>query len=137
MDMDSYHSRLYFGHRALILNAVSAILVTLGRFVELRTRHRRRIRALKRDRLRLHDIHIPSLRLSLDNMLDDDIRLKFRFTKLQLQILAEELLLPEFIITESRYKAHKLEALCLLLRRLAYPNRLYDLVVTFGRSRQH
>ncbi|KAK9358467.1 hypothetical protein V1504DRAFT_460885 [Lipomyces starkeyi] len=86
-------------------------------------------------------------------MLDEDVKLKFRFTKLQLIIVAEELLLPEFTITKCRRKAHKTEALCLLLkyfkqifgveyevtyficRRLAYPNRLYDLVRLFGRNR--
>ncbi|KAK9357149.1 hypothetical protein V1504DRAFT_465543 [Lipomyces starkeyi] len=134
--MDPYRIRLYLAHRTLILSAIAAFLAILNRMIDVFTRRRALlIQDLYRRGTLMSRIDIPSIRFSLDNMLDEDVKLKFRFTKLQLMIVAEELLLPEFIITKCRRKAHKIEALCLLLRRLAYPNRLYDLVRLFGRSR--
>nr|KAE8918379.1 hypothetical protein PF009_g31305 [Phytophthora fragariae] len=41
---------------------------------------------------------------------------------------------PEFVITSERDKAHKTEAVCILLARLSYPNRNYDMMQRFGRS---
>ncbi|KAE9058017.1 hypothetical protein PF005_g31166 [Phytophthora fragariae] len=35
---------------------------------------------------------------------------------------------PEFVITSERDKAHKTEAVCILLARLSYPNRNYDMM---------
>ena len=42
--------------------------------------------------------------------------------------------IPEYYRAEQRTKASGMEALMILLRRLAYPNRWCDLVGIFGRS---
>ncbi|KXS13070.1 hypothetical protein M427DRAFT_100807, partial [Gonapodya prolifera JEL478] len=42
--------------------------------------------------------------------------------------------LPAVIVLEERHKFLGVEALCVLLKRLAFPNRLSDLSPTFGRS---
>ncbi|KAF5295510.1 hypothetical protein FQR65_LT19894 [Abscondita terminalis] len=44
------------------------------------------------------------------------------------------LLIPLQIRTQSRYHAPDLEALCIFLRRLAYPNRLCELELLFNRG---
>ena len=58
----------------------------------------------------------------------------YRFTKNQLEILREALQFPEFFVTKKRYKLPAMEGLCLLLRRLAYPNRLGDILHHSGKD---
>ncbi|GFR83775.1 hypothetical protein ElyMa_002400900, partial [Elysia marginata] len=41
--------------------------------------------------------------------------------------------LPEFVETPNRLTISRVEALCILLRRLAYPSRLVDVGRVFGR----
>ena len=57
-----------------------------------------------------------------------------RFLKPDLKRLAEALHLPEKYRCEQATAATGMEALLILLRRLAYPNRWCDLVPLFGRS---
>lgn len=57
-----------------------------------------------------------------------------RFSKDDLPRLAAALSLPEQYTCEQGTSATGMEALLVLLRRLAYPNRLCDLVPLFGRS---
>ena len=59
----------------------------------------------------------------------------YRFQKSDIPILARALSLPAVYRCEQRTKATGIEALLILLRRLAYPNRLVDLVKIFGRSK--
>jgi hypothetical protein len=66
----------------------------------------------------------------------DQAKLNFRFEKNDIPILAELLGLPEQIITSTRNNVDRTTALCILLRRLAYPNRLKDLTLLFGLSPQ-
>lgn len=61
-------------------------------------------------------------------------KLLFRFTKPQIEELANLLEIPNPYITSSRHSMSSIEALCILLRRLAYPNRLSDISRIFGRS---
>ena len=50
--------------------------------------------------------------------------------------LKDALGFPETLVGYNRTKVSGLEALCVILRRLAYPKRMIDLVPIFGRSKQ-
>ena len=50
----------------------------------------------------------------------------FRFTRRQLEILCEALRFPKYFVTKREDRVPAMEGLCLLLRRLSYPNRLHD-----------
>lgn len=59
----------------------------------------------------------------------------FRFHKIDIPVLAAALHLPEVVrVPRSRYSAPRVEALCIVLRHLAYPIRLMDLASLFGRT---
>ena len=61
----------------------------------------------------------------------------FRFHKIDIPVLAAALHLPEVVrVPRSRYSAPRVEALCIVLRHLAYPIRLMDLASLFGRIRK-
>ncbi|XP_037555584.1 uncharacterized protein LOC119432490 [Dermacentor silvarum] len=60
-------------------------------------------------------------------------RTYFRFEKNNIGRLKTALLIPDTIYTAQRITVSGEEALCLTLRRLAYPNRLSDLECLFGR----
>ena len=49
-------------------------------------------------------------------------------------MLASALKVPEYIRTRNRLRVGKVEALCIMLRRLAYPSRLKDIAPIFGRA---
>ena len=59
-----------------------------------------------------------------------------RFQKRDMQRLCLALNLPEIYTCCQGTTATGLEALMIMLRRLAYPSRLYDLVTLFGRTEQ-
>lgn len=59
----------------------------------------------------------------------------FRFEKEDFMDLFTNLRFPPFFIAKNRSKVDGRLVLCLVLRRLAYPNRLVDLVPLFGRIR--
>ncbi|KAH9381821.1 hypothetical protein HPB48_023116 [Haemaphysalis longicornis] len=68
------------------------------------------------------------------NAMDDGVfRTLFRFEKNDARRLERALLLPEVIYSAQRVPVPAHEALCLTLRRLAYPNRLCGLERSFGR----
>ncbi|GAU94084.1 hypothetical protein RvY_05918 [Ramazzottius varieornatus] len=69
-------------------------------------------------------------KLSRQDCLED-----FRFSSHQLEILKEALEFPDIMYTDAQNVIPGMEALCILLRRLAYPNRLCDLEKLFGRNR--
>ncbi|KAG3235948.1 hypothetical protein PI124_g19026 [Phytophthora idaei] len=77
---------------------------------------------------------IPDLRFCVTELVDADCELLFRFDVSGVLALCRYFALPELVITDQRGKAHSSEALCILLYRLCYPNRLYDMVKLFGRS---
>jgi len=59
----------------------------------------------------------------------------FRFTVDEIERLADVFRLPEMIrSTDDGVCAARVEALCILFRRLCYPNRLFDSRKEFGRS---
>lgn len=60
----------------------------------------------------------------LDELNDDFCVTHFRFRKEDIRKLRIRFRIPEEIILKTRVKVSGEEALCILLRRLAYPNRL-------------
>ncbi|XP_066913329.1 uncharacterized protein [Clytia hemisphaerica] len=70
----------------------------------------------------------------LDKLSDDECLAMFRFLKNDIYNLADVFQLPDKIYCPNRQNFDKVEALCILLRRFAYPSRLGDLISLFGRS---
>ncbi|KAH7940669.1 hypothetical protein HPB49_003534 [Dermacentor silvarum] len=60
-------------------------------------------------------------------------RQQFRFEKVDFDELLSALLLPESVRSAQNVNVSGREALCITLRRLAYPNRWCDLEPIFGR----
>ncbi|KAF7334095.1 hypothetical protein MVEN_02315300 [Mycena venus] len=56
----------------------------------------------------------------------------FRFTQGEVHLLVDALDLPEIISDENHIQEDRVTALCMLLRRLAYPCRLVDMEREFG-----
>ena len=72
-------------------------------------------------------------RFNLDEIPEPECKAEFRFNKNDIPVLAEVLGLPETFKCSQRTVANKLEGLCMLLRRTAYPCRYSDLIPRFGR----
>lgn len=81
------------------------------------------------DQKEMSDVQFDIKALSNDECVD-----LFRFDKDDLEQLRVELRIPERIVCVNRTTCPGLDALCIVLRRLAYPNRLVDLSKLFGRS---
>ena len=74
-------------------------------------------------------------RLNLETMSDTQIVNNFRFQLDDLPRLQRALAIPDTMKFSERTVSSGLEALCVVLRRLAYPNRLCDLEQLFGRPK--
>ena len=72
-------------------------------------------------------------RFNLDELEEDECIAEFRFRKTDIQDVAAALNIPDVFYCPQGTICHGLEGLCLMLRRLAYPCRLSDLVSRFGR----
>lgn len=59
---------------------------------------------------------------------------EFRVRKMDIPRLADALGLPDSLCCHQRTKADRIEGLCMVLRRLAYPCRLSDMIFRFGRA---
>ena len=70
----------------------------------------------------------------LSLMTFDHVLKNFRFSQEQLFRLKEALHFPEVFIVENCCAMKGLDALCLLLRQLAYASRLHDLEILFVRA---
>ena len=66
-------------------------------------------------------------------MSDLECRMKFRFTRDEIKRIAPLLWSRPWVKLSTRERVPRLEALCILLRRLSYPNRLVDLMDIFPR----
>jgi hypothetical protein len=76
----------------------------------------------------------PELRLHFNEMTDQEYMLQFRFGHLLIQLLVSKLGFPDVIvIPEHNDQVLAVEAFCLLLHRLAYPNHWFYLKGDFGR----
>lgn len=72
-------------------------------------------------------------KFNLDSLSDDKCKSEFRFLKHDIYNLLDVLDLPDKITCRNRFYVYSDEALCLLLRRFAFPCRYEDLVPRFGR----
>lgn len=71
---------------------------------------------------------------SLNEIEESDVISYFRFNREDIPRLSSAFRLPEVIILENRSRFEGIEALCILLRRLSYPNRYVDLKQMFRRE---
>ena len=80
-----------------------------------------------------YDPDVP--RFNLHNFTDVQCVSNFRFDKQSIHRLAAALRLPDTIHCPNRTVVDGTDALCILLRRFSYPNRLSDLEPFFGRPK--
>jgi hypothetical protein len=78
---------------------------------------------------------IPDVRFDLNAMSDANAVLEFRFDVAGVQKLGFLLGVPAVVVTSSRNRVLRDEAMCILLSRMAFPTRFFDMSRTFGRSR--
>ncbi|KAH7964229.1 hypothetical protein HPB51_027533 [Rhipicephalus microplus] len=71
--------------------------------------------------------------LKLDGMDLTAFYRSFRFQKGDLEDFMEVLIIPEEVVSAQQVRVSGREALCMTLRRLAYPNRLCELELFFRR----
>lgn len=69
----------------------------------------------------------------LDLLSDDECKSEFRFYKRDLYLLAEVLQIPDQIQCYNRLVVDGIEALCIFLKRFAYPCRYSDMLPRFAR----
>ncbi|XP_074038222.1 uncharacterized protein isoform X2 [Leptinotarsa decemlineata] len=72
----------------------------------------------------------------LENLSDEEVVKNFRFQRGHLQRIKNVFLIPDEVVTEAGDRVNGLKALCIVLKRLAYPSRLIDLKTFFNMSAQ-
>ena len=77
----------------------------------------------------------PSGRFDLEDLTQDQCWTWFPFRKVDLGRLCQGLGLPDKLVCRNGSVTSGLEVLCILLRRLAYPCRIDDLVELFGKPK--
>ncbi|KAF0738210.1 hypothetical protein Ae201684P_004663 [Aphanomyces euteiches] len=97
---------------------------------------RRRLYFLQVTEAALERPIIPEARISLRQMSNADAVLSFRFDVSGILQLVSLLRVPHTAITQAGDRCLGEEALAIVLQRLAYPKRFYDMVSSFGRSRE-
>lgn len=70
----------------------------------------------------------------IDELNERECLALFRFKKNDIEKLQDMLCIPAVITTSQRYSVSGMMGLCILLRRLSYPNRLSDIEPLFGLS---
>lgn len=70
---------------------------------------------------------------NIDNLSDDECETFFRFKKDDIPMLKDALNIPHKVVCENGTTCSGIEGLCILLRRLTYPNRLKDMSKIFER----
>ena len=73
-------------------------------------------------------------KFNINDWTEDECWADFRFHKDDLYRLQNALNFVQPIITDNRLNVDPLEALCILLKRLAFPCRYSDMIPRFGRS---
>ena len=71
-------------------------------------------------------------RFNLDSMIAAECKSEFRVEKQDLPRLVQALQLPPVFKCEQRSICDDMEGLCMLLKRVAYPYRLSDMIPRFG-----
>ena len=69
----------------------------------------------------------------LGNLVDDECKTNFRFYSGDIYELVDVLDIPDEILCYNNVKVKSIEALCVLLKRFAYPCRYTDMIPIFGR----
>ena len=72
-------------------------------------------------------------KFDLDTMNDGECKSEFRFFRNDVYRLGEILNIPEELVCYNGVVCDKYEALCILLKRYAYPCRFLDMIPRFGR----
>ena len=70
----------------------------------------------------------------LDSLDDDEAWVQFRFFRNDIYRLKEVLHIPDIVRTYNRMIVDGVEALCIFLKRFAYPCRYVDRIPHFGRA---
>lgn len=73
-------------------------------------------------------------RFDLDAMDETECLHEFRVRKTDIPRLADALGLPESLCCHQRTRSDRIEGLCMVLKRLAYPCHLSDMIHSFGRA---
>ena len=73
-------------------------------------------------------------RFDIDAWDESECRTELRFGKQDLDLLRRNLQIPDEIVCSQRSVCDGMEAMCILLKRLAYPCRYTDMVPRFGRN---
>ena len=73
-------------------------------------------------------------RFYFDRLDEAEVYAEFRVRKRDIERLAHALGLPQSFICHQRTKANRIEALCMVLKRYAYPCRYSDMIHRFGRA---
>ena len=75
-------------------------------------------------------------KFNLDSISDDDVISEFRFMKHDIKRLVDVMNFPNEITCHfyNDLRVSGLEALCIVLKRLAYPCRYVDMIPRFGRA---
>jgi len=71
-------------------------------------------------------------RLNVTTLDDDECMLRFRFTVPEVRRIIASMHLPDGIRADNGCVLDTVTAMCLLLRRLAFPNRYCDMSSEFG-----
>jgi len=108
------------------MDDASTLLPLLGLLRAVKAKQRRKSRS----------IPIPSRRLNLKRETDTICEFNYRFRKVEIFELVQLLKMPSPFPTTRGYNVSAVEALCVLLNRLAWPHRLGTMVQHFGRSRE-
>ena len=69
----------------------------------------------------------------LDDLCDDECKAEFRFLKNDIHLLKDVLQVPDEVVCYNRLVVDGIEALCVLLKRFAYPIRYSDMCPRFAR----
>ena len=78
--------------------------------------------------------HVHPARFDFDNVTEEQSWLMFRFNKNDIRTLHQKLRIPKNVNLENGSVVSGIDALCMFLRRMAYPGRLVDLAHFFGRA---
>ena len=73
-------------------------------------------------------------KFNFDDWDDTECRTELRFNKADIFLLLEVLRFPDKFVCSQRTVCSKLEGLCILLKRLAFPCRYTEMVSRFGRN---
>ena len=77
---------------------------------------------------------VPKVKFDVQKMADTDCKTSFRFDLREITKLAKLLGILERVKTKARDSCSGETALCIVLGRMNYPKRYFDMMPTFGRS---